>query len=74
MGNHTVNKKTGKPAGINESIRITGGEMMRQGKEYQIGETTIDIKGFEKGEAISIRAYNGGNPNRSRIEQEEMIH
>lgn len=74
MGNHTVKGgKIGRPVGSEEIIRITGTGMMRNGKEYQIGGSTIDISGITKGEYISIIAYDGGNPNKARREEQEEI-
>ena len=74
MGNHTVKKNTSTPAGIGDQIRITGTEMTQNGREYQIGGPTIDINGITIEEYISITAYDGGNPNKARKEQEEITH
>lgn len=73
MGNHTVKKNTSTPAGIGDQIRITGTEMTQDGSKYQIGGSTIYISGITKGEYISIIAYDGGNPNKARREEQEEI-
>lgn len=73
MGNHTVNKKIGKAAGIKDITRITG-MSIRQEKEL-IAEGKIDRGNLmTAGEFVSIKAYPGGNPKRAKRKEEEITH
>ena len=61
MGNHTVNKKIGKAAGINDITRITGMTIRQEEKELA-AEGKVDRSNLMKaGEFLSIKAYVGGN-------------
>ena len=77
MGNHTVNRKIGKAAGINDIVRVTGMKIMKKEREME-AEGKIDRSDLMRaGEFLSIKAYIGGNPNKKPIEKadkEEMTH
>lgn len=74
MGNHTVNKKIGKAAGIKDITRITGMSIRQEEKEL-IAEGKINRGNLMiAGEFLSIKAYDGGNPKRAKGKEEEITH
>ena len=80
MVNNTVNgKKIGKAAGKNDLNVITVTAVKEKGKELD-AKGKASIKPFElmkAGEFVSIKAYQGGNPNKSKpnkSRKEEITH
>lgn len=84
MVNNTVNgKKIGKAAEKNDLTVITVTAIKEKGKELDANGKAV-IKPFElmkAGEFVSIKAYPGGNPNKSRKgnpnksrKEEEITH
>ena len=74
MVSSTVNNKhIERPAGIKDSTRVVG-MAIKQNERNIEPEGRIDISIadlIQAGEFVSIKAYDGGNPNKVR---EEIIH
>ena len=74
MVNSTVKgKKIGKPAGNNDKTIITGMGIKKSSKELEAeGKIYVDTANLRAGEFISIKAYDGGNPQKEK--DNDMIH
>ena len=75
MGNHTVNKKIGKAAGIQDRTIVVGMSTQQEKNRLKVSGQFCRDDLMRAGEFLSIKAYDGGNPNKTkRKEHEEITH